>query len=104
MTSVIFDPDARTEFLSAVQYYENCQSGLGRRFRLVVESAVQDITESSFRYRVLHAPFRRYLLQKFPYAIIYSIEPDHIHIIAVAHTKRKPGYWLIRYKNTMESK
>ena len=66
MISVIFDPDARAEFLSAVQYYENCQSRLGRRFRLAVESAVQDITKSPFRYRVLHAPFRRFLLQKFP--------------------------------------
>ena len=66
MISVIFDPDARAEFLPAVQYYENCQSGLGRLFRLAVESAVQDITESPFRYRVLHAPFRRFLLQKFP--------------------------------------
>lgn len=100
MTSVVFDPDARAEFLLAVQYYENCQSGLGRRFRLVVESAVQDIMETPFLYRILHAPFRRCLLQKFPYAIIYSIEPDHIHIIAVAHTKRKPGYWLIRHKDT----
>ena len=61
MTSVIFDPDARDEFLSAIQYYENCQSGLGRRFHLVVESAVQDIMETPFRYRILHAPFRRYL-------------------------------------------
>ena len=26
MTSVIFDPDARAEFLSDVQYYENCHS------------------------------------------------------------------------------
>ena len=100
MTSIIFDPDAKAEFLSAVQYYENYQSGLGHRFRLVVESAVQDIKESPFLYRVLHAPFRRCLLQKFPYAIIYSIEPDHIHIIAVGHTKRKPGYWLTRYKDT----
>ena len=98
MTSVIFDPDAQAEFLSAVQYYENCQSGLGRRFRLVVESAVQDIMENPLLYRILHAPFRRCLLQKFPYAIIYSIEPDHIHIIAVGHTKRKPGYWLVRDK------
>jgi len=100
MNSVIFDPDARAEFLFTVQYYENCQSGLGRRFRLVVKSAVQDIMESPLLYRMLHAPFRRCLLQKFPYAIIYSIEPDHIHIIAVAHTKRKPGYWLIRHKDT----
>ena len=103
MTSIIFDPDAKTEFLSAVQYYENYQSGLGHRFRLVVESAVQDIKESPFLYRVLHAPFRRCLLQKFPYAIIYSIEPDHIHIIAVGHTKRKPGYWLVRDKDTQQN-
>jgi len=66
MTSIIFDPDARAEFLSDVQYYENCQPGLGRRFRLVVESAVQDITKTPFRF----------------------------YIVAVAHTKRKPGYWL----------
>jgi len=93
MNSAIFDPEARSEFLAVVSYYEDCQYGLGRRFRLLVESAVQKIVESPFIYRVLKAPFRRYLLPKFPYSIIYSIEPDHIRIIAVAHNKRKPGYW-----------
>ena len=98
-----FEPDAeigqKRVFCKGL-YYENCQLGLGRRFSLVVESAVQDIEKTPFRYSVLLKPFRRYLLQKFPYAIIYSIEPDHIYIAAVAHTKRKPGYWLIRVKNT----
>lgn len=93
MTSVIFDPDARAEFLSSVKFYEDCQSKLGHRFRLAVDSAIQNIAETPFRYRILHVPFRRYLLPKFPFAIIYSIEPDHIRIVAVAHTKRKPGYW-----------
>ena len=32
MISMVFDPDAKAEFLAAVQYYESCQSGLGRRF------------------------------------------------------------------------
>lgn len=96
MTLVIFDPEAQAEFLAAVQYYEDCQHGLGRRFRHVVEFAIQKIVETPFRYRVLKAPFRRHLLSKFPYSIIYSIEPDHIRIIAVAHNKRKPGYWLNR--------
>ncbi len=99
MTSVIFDPDARTEFLASVQYYEDCRHGLGHGFRIAVNSATEKIKESPFRYRTLHAPFRRYLLQKFPFSIIYSIEPDHIRIIAVAHTKRKPGYWLERHKD-----
>jgi len=96
MNSVRFDPDARSEFLSAVQYYEDCQKGLGHRFRSVVENAVGRITEAPLQYRTLRSPFRRFLLPKFPYAIIYSIEPDHIRIIAVAHTKRKPGFWYDR--------
>lgn len=96
MTAAIFDPEAREEFLSAVQYYEDCKVGLGLRFRHIVESSIEKIIEKPFRYRVFHAPFRRRLLTKFPYAIIYTIEPDHLRIIAVAHTKRKPGYWLAR--------
>jgi plasmid stabilization system protein ParE len=98
-----FDPDAQAEFLSAVMYYEECQEGLGRRFRLLVESAVQKIVESPFMYRTLKAPFRRYLLPKFPYSIIYTIEPDHIRIIAVAHNRRKPSYWSNRTQNPDKS-
>lgn len=96
MTSVFFDPDARSEFLAAVRYYEECREGLGGRFRTIVESAVQRICNAPFRYRTLHPPFRRYLLPGFPYTIIYTIEPDHIRIIAVAHSRRKPGFRLDR--------
>lgn len=72
MTPVIFAPDARAEFLTCVRYYEDCQSNLGRRFRSAVEVAVQQIAEAPLRYRVLHAPFRRYFLPKFPFAVIYA--------------------------------
>nr|VFJ46118.1 MAG: ParE toxin of type II toxin-antitoxin system, parDE [Candidatus Kentron sp. DK] len=93
MSAVCFDPDARAEFLAAIGYYEGCQPELGRRFRLAVEAELIRIREMPFGFRVLHAPFRRCLVRKFPYAIIFSIEPESIRIIAVAHTKRKPGYW-----------
>ena len=33
MNKVVFDPGARAEFLAAVEYYEACEVGLGRRFR-----------------------------------------------------------------------
>jgi len=102
MTSVIFDPDARAEFLEAVRYYEKRQKGLGKRFRIAVETAVYLVSENPFLYRLLKVPFRRYLLSKFPYSIIYSIEPDYIYVIALAHTKRKPGYWLTRMAGSGE--
>lgn len=96
MKGVAFDPDARAEFLAAVEYYEECETGLGRRFRQLVENEIDNIEFMPFRFRVLHAQFRRCLIPKFPYYAIFSIERSFIFIIAVAHTKRKPGYWLDR--------
>lgn len=96
MTGAAFDPDARAEFLAAVEYYEECQAGLGRRFREIVEAEVEAIAAMPFRFRMLHAPFRRCLVRNFPYAIVFSIEPKFILIITLAHAKRKPGYWYDR--------
>lgn len=101
MNSVRFDPEAKEEFLEAILYYEECQDGLGTRFRVAIESAAKQISDSPFVYRILQAPFRCYLVPKFPYYLIYSIEPDHIRIIAVAHNKRKPDYWAKRSTKSM---
>jgi hypothetical protein len=93
MSRIFFDPAARAELLATIKYYEECRAGLGKRFRLVVESELDLIRKAPFQFRVLHAPFRRCLLHKFPYSIIFAIEPEFILVVAVAHTKRKPGYW-----------
>ena len=98
MSGIGFDPDARTEFLTAVEYYEDCQAGLGRRFRGAVERERSLVCEMPFRFRVLHAPFRRCLVPQFPYAIIFTIEPASILVVALAHAKRRPGYWHVRQK------
>ena len=96
MNGVVFDPDARAEFLEAVEYYEHCQPGLGRHFRNVVETELLHICSMPFRFRSIHAHFRRCLIPKFPYAIFFSIEPEYILVMAVAHVKRKPGFWYDR--------
>jgi len=36
---------------------------------------------------------RRYLLRRFPYSIIYQVSTDELRVIAVAHQRRRPGYW-----------
>lgn len=57
MSGVVFDPDARAEFLAAVEYYEECHSGLGLRFRKAVEMEIGGIETMPFRFRVLHIGF-----------------------------------------------
>lgn len=41
-------------------------------------------------------PIRRALFPRFPYAMIFLITDDVIHVLAVAHQYRAPGYWLYR--------
>ena len=54
---------------------------------------LRKILAMSERWRVLEGDVRRCLVRVFPYGVLYTIEPDFILIIAVAHAKREPGYW-----------
>jgi len=52
MSAVVFDIDARAEFLAAVAFYEDCQGGLGRRFRELVEAEIDAISFPSSPYAI----------------------------------------------------
>ena len=88
-----FHPEALAEYQDTARYYEACQSGLGLRFIEAVERAIQRIIEKPEQWKPLEKDVRRYLTRVFPYAILYSIEPNYILIIAVMHCHREPGYW-----------
>lgn len=89
----VFHPEARLEYLEAVVFYEERQAGLGARFTLDVEAAIQRIVEGPHRWRVLEEEVRRCLARTFPYGVLYTIEADHVLILAVMHHSREPGYW-----------
>lgn len=96
-----FHPDALAEYEEAARYYASCQDGLGLRFIDAVEHAIQQIADGPERWRVLDGDIRRYLTRVFPYAVLYSIEPENVLIVAVMHCHREPGYWRERaFKKT----
>lgn len=35
-------------------------------------------------------------VEGYPYRIVYTVEPEMILILAYAHDRREPGYWLHR--------
>ena len=88
-----FHPDAEKELLEAIDYYENCETGLGEDFSLEIYSAIQNILSYPVTWPVLEDDIRRYLANRFPYALLYNIESDFIHILAVMHLHRHPDYW-----------
>ena len=92
MTTVIFSKLAGLELDDATQYYEIELLGLGKRFREEIRKAIKRICEYPEAWSPEKGEIRKYILHNFPYKILYSIEKDHIFIIAIAHQHRKPYY------------
>jgi plasmid stabilization system protein ParE len=93
MKPVVFLPEAEQEMLEAAIYYQSQAAGLGIDYLSEVERAVRTIAESPTTWPVVEGELRRRLIRRFPFGILYRIEPEEIVIVAVAHLHRKPGYW-----------
>ena len=92
----IFHPDAEEELNDTVDYYEQCETGLGEDFGAEVFAAIRNILSYPKSWPILDGDVRRCLTNRFPYGIIYSIEPEFIYVLAVMHLHRRPDYWKCR--------
>jgi len=63
------------------------------RFIASVEASIQRIIERPEGYAILEQDVRRCLTRVFPYAVLYTIEPDFVLIVAVMHCHQKLEYW-----------
>ncbi len=91
-----FHPEARIELNEAVDYYEEQRSNLGLEFFEEVQATIQRVLNFPNAWSPLSASTRRCLTNRFPYGVIYQVKLDEVRIIAIAHQKRKPGYWMRR--------
>lgn len=87
---------AKTELEGASDYYDLEFEGLGGRFRNEVKLALLRIVRHPEAWSLEIEDIRKCLLHKFPYKLLYSVETDHILVIAVAHQHREPDYWTER--------
>lgn len=96
MKPVRFLLPAELEMLDAGRYYESQAVNLGTDFISKVESAVRDISRNPERWSIIRFNIRRRLIHRFPYAILYRIDPEEIVILAVMNLHRHPNYWINR--------
>lgn len=92
-----FHPEAEEEFFAAADYYEDCEPGLGLDFSREVYTTIQNASDYSTVWPEIEEGVRRCLVHRFPYGILYSIEPNSIFILAVMHLHRDPDYWKHRH-------
>ncbi len=91
-------PLAQKELDEAFSWYEEQAIGLGYDFLDEFDQAVRLIASFEECFEQIDDDVRRCLINRFPFAIIYGIDGEKIVIVAVAHLKRQPNYWLKRKK------
>ncbi len=84
---------AEIEIDEAIDFYEMECPGLGGVFLDEIERAIESISQFPEASQLLRGRVRGKILHKFPYSVVYSVRPDEIRILAVAHQKRRPFYW-----------
>ncbi|SRR5216683_1558088 len=87
------DSRAWQEIEAADDWYLQRSVDASAGFIAAIIDAFENISQAPGRWpKHLHGT-RRFVLHHFPFSIIYLDEPDVVSILAVAHNKRKPGYW-----------
>ncbi|MDQ1339410.1 MAG: hypothetical protein QG567_562 [Campylobacterota bacterium] len=97
MKQLSFHPDVANEIKDSYVWYEEQQlQGLGSQFLIELEDGYIAIAHFPDAWVNFQHGFKRYILNKFPFSIIYKTTKMEIFIAAVMHNSRKPLYWLDR--------
>jgi len=86
-------PEAVAEAQAAAQWYQERSVLAADAFLAEIDCAVERIAENPGMYPHYVRGTRRYLLQRFPFYIVYREVVGKIEIVAIVHGRRKPGYW-----------
>lgn len=95
--NIDFHAEALEELRQATVYYETQLPGLGLDLYVEVSAALDRIREHPHIGSLIKSRFRRVVLNRFPFSIVYRLSGSSSAVIlAVAHHSRRPGYWRAR--------
>ena len=95
--AVVYDPRAIQEFRAAYRRYAQRNPARAQRFQLTMNQVIQRIASAAEQGSPYRQRYRWMRLRRFPYFVYYEIrDPLPVLVYAVAHTSRRPGYWLRR--------
>jgi len=94
--SVEFHPEAIAEARAAYQWYAERDLSAANAFIAELDRAISQVQSAPERWPVHLHGTKRYLFRRFPYGVIYRVTETAIQVLAVAHGRRRPGYWRTR--------
>jgi plasmid stabilization system protein ParE len=84
---------ARDDFDESVDWYGKRSVGAAIGFVAAVEEAIEKIVADPARFPSAHGGCRNCTVNRYPFRLVFRDETDRLVIVAVAHAKRRPGYW-----------
>ncbi len=88
-----FHPEATSELEDSLDWYLQRSVAASRGLARAVDSALDKRSKDPQRFPRVDRRHQACNLQGYPFQIVYRHEGEKIYIIAVAHAKRRPGYW-----------
>jgi plasmid stabilization system protein ParE len=99
MSRIEIHPEADREIEEAFEWYFSRSAKAAESFLLEIDKAISAIEFGPQAWPMFESGARSFFLSKFPYNIVYRELDDRIQLVAVAHQKRRPGYWVSRMKD-----
>lgn len=93
MLPIEFLPGARRDYDESFDWYAARSSEAAVRFCDAVDSALARLAADPMRFAGPDETHRECPVKTFPFRIVYRLIEDRVLIVAVAHAKRRPGYW-----------
>jgi plasmid stabilization system protein ParE len=93
MLPVDYLPGARRDFDESFDWYAERSKQAALHFVNAVDTALAVIATDPQRFAKVDVVHQQCPVKRFPFRIIYRIVKDRVVVVAVAHAKRRPGYW-----------
>lgn len=94
---IIVRPQAARELAAEVGWYRARSTQAAQGFKAALDEAIGHIEADRLTFPILREPdVRSARVFGYPHRVVYLVVRDDVHVIAVAHAKRQPGYWAQR--------
>jgi plasmid stabilization system protein ParE len=94
--AVRFHPAAAQEAESTYEWYAARSSEAAHGFREELRRAIDAVAASPRTWPRHGSRARRYVFPRYPFSLVYILRGDDVEVVAVAHGRRRPGYWRMR--------
>ena len=85
--------EATAEATEARVWYEARDTEVAAEFMRELDLAIAVVADRPDRWPAGHRNTRGYHLRRFPFRVVYLFDDNCVRIIAIAHDRRRPGYW-----------